>query len=175
MEEFDGEKAARVWERVLKREDLAPLEPRKTDLTPLVLSAQELAGFYHAAARQLGWDQITATTVDVDDHQAARIVAADNRTADLGHYDDAALIGLLQELPDLTGTGYTDDDLTDLLDLAEGPPSLDELADEYGDPKDDDTNVMLRLSVPPIVATQWDEHRAGWDTDGEALEALLDR
>ena len=54
MEEFDREKAARVWERVLKREDLAPLEPRKTDLTPLVLSAQELAGFYHAAARQLG-------------------------------------------------------------------------------------------------------------------------
>lgn len=54
MEEFDGEKAARVWERVLKREDLTPLEPRKTDLTPLVLSAQELAGLYHAAARQLG-------------------------------------------------------------------------------------------------------------------------
>ena len=54
MEKFDREKAARVWERVLKREDLAPLEPRKTDLTPLVLSAQELAGLYHAAARQLG-------------------------------------------------------------------------------------------------------------------------
>ena len=43
-----------------------------------------------AAAKQLGWKQITATTVDVDDLAAARIVAADNRTADLGGYDDEA-------------------------------------------------------------------------------------
>ena len=128
-----------------------------------------------AAARHLGWDRIAATTVDVDDHQAARIVAADNRTADLGHYDDAVLLELLQELPDLAGTGYTDDDLSDMLDLAEGPPTLEQLADEYGDPRDDDGNVTIRLSVPPTVATQWNEHRAGWDTDGEALEALLDR
>lgn len=69
-----------------------------------------------AAARSLGWDRIAATTVDVDDHQAARIVAADNRTADLGNYDDAALLELLQELPDLDGTGYTDDDLAAMLD-----------------------------------------------------------
>lgn len=53
MEEFDAEKAARVWDRVQKREDLSPLEHRKTDLTPLVLSAQELAGCYHSAARQI--------------------------------------------------------------------------------------------------------------------------
>lgn len=37
-----------------------------------------------AAAKALGWAQIDAVTVDVDDMEAARIVAADNRTADLG-------------------------------------------------------------------------------------------
>lgn len=128
-----------------------------------------------AAAKALQWSQIDAVTVDVDDMEAARIVAADNRTGDLGGYDNDLLIELLGELEGLDGTGYTDDDLSDMLDLAEGPPTLDELADEYGDPRDDDNHVMIRLSVPPTIATQWDEHRSGWDTDGEALEALLDR
>ena len=54
-----------------------------------------------AAAKQLGWKYITATTVDVDDLAAARIVAADNRTADLGDYDDQILVELLQQLAGL--------------------------------------------------------------------------
>lgn len=87
-----------------------------------------------AAARSLGWDRIAATTVDVDDHQAARIVAADNRTADLGNYDDTVLLELLQELPNLDGTGYTNDDLEAILDevpdfepVIEPPTRLDEM------------------------------------------------
>lgn len=61
-----------------------------------------------AGARSLGWVTIHATTVDVDDLAAARIVAADNRTADLGSYDDEILSELLRGLPDLDGTGYDD-------------------------------------------------------------------
>lgn len=68
-----------------------------------------------AAAGKLGWETISATTVDVDDTQAARIVAADNRTADLGDYDNAGLADLLKDLDDLAGTGYTPDDLDDLI------------------------------------------------------------
>lgn len=86
-----------------------------------------------AAARQLGWDRIAATTVDVDDHQAARIVAADNRTADLGGYDDDVLLELLQELPDLEGTGYNDDNLTRLLEYG----ALDGTDDEGDEVQDD--------------------------------------
>lgn len=80
-----------------------------------------------AAAKQLGWASIDATTVDVDDLAAARIVAADNRTADLGSYDDEQLIELLEMLAEgdegLEGTGYTDDDLAALLnaDVDEEP------------------------------------------------------
>ena len=49
--------------------------------------------------------------------RCARIVAADNRLADLGDYDDTLLIELLQGLDgDLDGTGYTDNDLLALLD-----------------------------------------------------------
>lgn len=66
------------------------------------------------AARDLGWETVAAVTVDVDDDQAARIVAADNRTADLGEYDDRLLLELLAELPDLDGTGYDPGDLAAL-------------------------------------------------------------
>lgn len=65
-----------------------------------------------AAARQLEWEEIAATFVDVDDAAAARIVLADNRTADLAGYDNDELVALLASLPnDLAGTGYTLDDL----------------------------------------------------------------
>ena len=131
------------------------------------------------AALKLGWQNIAATTVDVDDLAAARIVAADNRTADLGGYDDTILADLLQQLADddmgLDGTGYTDDALEALLALNAGPADLDALAEEYGEPRDDDDHVSVRLSLEPITASRWDEHRQGWDTDTEALEALLDR
>ena len=78
-----------------------------------------------AGARQLGWPTIQATTVDVDDLAAARIVAADNRTADLGGYDDTILAELLTQIAEspigLAGTGYDPDQLAELL--------LDEPAD----------------------------------------------
>lgn len=82
-----------------------------------------------AAAKRLGWETIACSTIDVDDIQAARIVAADNRLADLGGYDDTTLINLLQDINDednLTGTGYTTDDLDELLkpqDTPEPPPA----------------------------------------------------
>jgi hypothetical protein len=53
-------------------------------------------------------------TVDVDEDQAARIVAADNRTSDLAEYDERLLLELLAELPDLDGTGYDPGDLAEL-------------------------------------------------------------
>lgn len=82
--------------------------------------AEVLAGNHTLmAAREAGWPDVAVCWVDVDDDHAGRIVAADNRTADLGDYDNAALAALLGELPDLAGTGYTDADLAALL---AGPP-----------------------------------------------------
>jgi ParB-like nuclease family protein len=49
---------------------------------------QVLAGNHTLeAAKQLGWKEIAATFVDVDDEQARRIVLVDNRTNDLADYD----------------------------------------------------------------------------------------
>lgn len=68
-----------------------------------------------AAARSLGWDRLDVVVLDVDDATARRIVLADNRTADLGGYDEGVLAELLAATDDLAGTGYDDADLTALL------------------------------------------------------------
>lgn len=91
---------------------------------PIVVNArtQEVLAGNHtlAAARELGWTEIAATFVDVDDDQAARIVLVDNRANDLAHYDGETLTDILKELATeteyrLEGTGFTGDDLDDLL------------------------------------------------------------
>jgi hypothetical protein len=74
------------------------------------------------AAVALGWDQIAAVMVEIDDKDATRYLIADNRTQELGTYDQEALSGLLVELARqdaLFATGYDNEDLEALLeDLA---------------------------------------------------------
>lgn len=41
------------------------------------------------AAKQLGWDSIAVVRIDDDDATASAFALADNRTAELGSYDDA--------------------------------------------------------------------------------------
>jgi ParB-like chromosome segregation protein Spo0J len=72
------------------------------------------------AARSLGWATIAVSWVDVDEDEAARIVLADNRTSDMSIYDDSKLLELLQSLPDLKGTGFTDNDIDQLNSLFDG-------------------------------------------------------
>ena len=43
------------------------------------------------AARALGWKEIAVVRVDDDDQTAKAFALADNRTSDLGSYDDEAL------------------------------------------------------------------------------------
>lgn len=79
------------------------------------------------AAVQLGMSHVPAIMVDVDDEEAVRILLADNRTSDMGAYDDSALASLLSSLPSLDGTGYTPDDLALLLpDVTDRPTKEDE-------------------------------------------------
>ena len=70
-----------------------------------------------AVAKGLG--DVPVIWADVDDDRARRILLADNRTAQLASYDEAALTALLQELAvtddGLAGTGWDGDDLDDLL------------------------------------------------------------
>lgn len=74
------------------------------------------------AAKELGWAEIQVAWVDVDDAAAKRILLASNRTADQAGYDDELLASLLENMPDLAGTGYDEDDVAALLDSISGDP-----------------------------------------------------
>lgn len=66
-------------------------------------------------ARDLGWLSIDCYVIDVDDDAATRINIVDNRTSQLGGFDDEVLAALLQGFGgDLEGTGYTEVELADL-------------------------------------------------------------
>ncbi len=88
-----------------------------------------------SAALQAGAKEIPVKFIDVDDGAALRILLADNKTSDSAMNDDAALAELLQELAGdggLEGTGFSDDDLDELLsDLKE--PEFREYDESVGD------------------------------------------
>ena len=71
-------------------------------------------------------------TVDVNDAEAAQIVLADNKLADMGGYDDADLLATLQEAGSLDATGYTDQDVTELLRALDEPVGLTDPDDVPG-------------------------------------------
>lgn len=73
------------------------------------------------AAKKLRWAEVQISYLDVDDVTAKKIVLVANRTSDLGTYDLDALAGLLSDLDDLTGTGYSDADLVGLLSDDDDP------------------------------------------------------
>lgn len=113
------------------------------------------------------WQEVDVWEIDVDDDRATRIVIADNRTAELGHTDSAALTELLVELNDLDGTGYTDDDLDDLLDDVRPPEERTDKNDAPPAPKDPITQ--------PGDVWQLGPHRlyCGDSTDPEAVVEKL--
>lgn len=96
-----------------------------------------LAGNHtYKGAALLNWPTIRCEVIDCDDITAAKIVAVDNRAADLGGYDDRLLAELLGGMDDLIGTGYDDDDLAALLTgiCGDTPPIADDPDDHEPTP-----------------------------------------
>lgn len=147
-----------------------------------------------AAAKKLGWADIGVTWLDVDEDTARRIVLADNRTADLGGYDDSVLLSLLQEMPDLIGTGYDGDDLLALMgdqyqepEYAADPDDIPDIPDEprcqpgevwilgphrliVGDSTDSD--VIARLMRADRADVVWTDPPYGVEYEGKTKKKL---
>lgn len=69
-------------------------------------------------AGELSWTHIAAVSVEMGEDEALGYLLADNRTADLGRYDDDARLSILSALAQrgkLVGTGYSPDDIDDLI------------------------------------------------------------
>jgi hypothetical protein len=67
-----------------------------------------------------GLPTLAVTFVDCDEETARRIVVIDNRAADKATNDADMLAGLLVDMDDLIGSGYSEDDLAKMLE-AQGP------------------------------------------------------
>jgi ParB-like nuclease domain len=85
-----------------------------------------LAGNHtYQAARQLGWTHIDVAWADWDDAKARKYLLMDNRTTDIGTYDEELLAEILAELQeDFAFTGYEPDDIDDILAREDMMPVL---------------------------------------------------
>jgi len=124
---------------------------------------------YHALLA-LGADQVPVIWIDCDDLAAKRILAADNRIADLGGYDNGLLVDLLDDIAahdSLLGTGYRESDLADLHAIisAEHSP-IDVGPEQRGWP-------VLHIRVPPQARTAFYALTDAYHSDTERLLALL--
>ena len=140
------------------------------------------------------WNAVSVHWVDVDDDRAARIVLADNRTAEDSTYDDVLLYDLIKGLGgDLDGSGFNDADVDRLsyLDKLFSGPADGTDGDEIGE---DDPNITveigktpkqcaevgltvgsIRCKVPREVYLSWYEdfrEEVGYDDDSLQAEVL---
>lgn len=127
-----------------------------------------------AAAQELEWTHLAVVHVEDDDVTAKAFALADNRTSDLGTYDDPDLLAMLQtvERADadlLAATSFGDDDLAALI------ASLDEPEDAGRDtePGDRPANPVTK----PGDLIRLGKHRllCGDSTDPATVRALLKR
>ncbi|MEW2066672.1 hypothetical protein [Streptomyces sp. NPDC007346] len=81
--------------------------------------------------------------VHCDDDTATRINLVDNRSGELGGWDEQALADLIGGLDDLDGTGYSDEDLSGLL------AAIEEAADEEAPEPDEEEQAPARPTGTP--------------------------
>jgi hypothetical protein len=121
------------------------------------------------------WSTVAVYWGDWDEHTCTKIVVADNRTAEVGGMDFAVLKELLDSVPDVSGTGYTDIDLTSLSQSLDLSSLSSPLGGDTSDGPDDDGMMRLSLKLDAQLAGWWVAHRKHHDSDTAALLALLDR
>jgi hypothetical protein len=79
----------------------------------------------------------------------------------------------LDSVSGFDGTGYTETDYS-ALSTSLSPPSLDDLAGQFGDGVTaDDLLERVALKIDPGVEQQWIAHRSSFDDDNAAMGALL--
>ncbi len=115
------------------------------------------------AARQLGWSHIAVVWTDDDDLTAKAFALADNRTSDLGRYDDSFLVAYLQDVEAdaelLAAASFTPDDIAALLEDAEqaaaglGREATNRLRDSF---------VVPPFSVLDARQGYWQDRKRLW-------------
>lgn len=140
-------------------------------------------GTFRAAVERLGWTEIAVAYIDLPKADEARYVLVDNRASELGRFNDAMLLEVLQDLPDLVGTGY-DTETLDLLEksLAGGlnllPPAPDKPTTIDEDARERFEHQALRSLVVVVAPDEYDQLLADLDglvADGENIATCVSR
>ncbi len=138
---------------------------------PIVINKRTgfIAAGHHTwmAARKLAWDSIQVVYIDVDEKKHQKIMLADNKTSDMGTYDEKVLAEILAGMgDDLTGTGYTPVDLQDLIDSAGAN------ADAVGASATDLRGLMDEMPDMEVRAkTKREQYEEGLEDDDDYREA----
>jgi hypothetical protein len=127
-----------------------------------------------AAAKKLGWSHLAVVWVDDDDTTAAAFALADNRTAELGGYDDDALVAMIQAVAAedealLSATGWSDGDIALIGDNTVTGDSTDTAGDAAGPVEAPAVTPTLadRFVIPPFTILDarsgvWQDRKRGW-------------
>lgn len=139
----------------------------------------------YLAAAHRGEDSVPAEIIDVDDATALRLLLADNRIADRGDYSDEQLALVLSEILEaggnLSGTGYDNDDLDQLLhDLSGYDANITETSDDPWEAIADRLQQKWgtdrgQLWTVPSATTPGVQHRimCGDSRDPDNIERLM--
>jgi len=128
-----------------------------------------------AGATAEGWTHVAVIQSDLSDADIDRYLAADNRTSDLGTYDDRQLMGLLERLDEseeatgYEGTGYQRDDLDELRALLQHDAEL-ERAGRGSNPGEQ----PLALGTAELYRIQLSYDQETYAAMIEWLDAVLD-
>lgn len=118
---------------------------------PIVVNKKNneiLAGNHtYQAAKELGWEKIAVTWVDVSEEEAQKIVLIDNKSNDDSTYDNQILLDILNDLDNFDGTGYSIDDYNDLFDSINNQEENLNLLDEEADPQLGDVEFVVVVNV----------------------------
>lgn len=127
------------------------------------------------AARSLGWTEIAVVLVDDDDATAKAFALADNRTAELGGYDDDNLAAMIREVGEhdaalLADTGWDCEAVDRLLEeiaAAEAQPELE------GDPDEVPESAPARTVLGDVWLCGNHRVMCGDSTSAEAVAKLM--
>lgn len=137
----DVDAVARSYDRFGQRK---PIVARRSDMTVIAGNHQL------QAAQRLGWTHVAVVWTDDDDLTAKAYALADNRTADLGSYDQQLLYDLLNDVAIdpalLESASFTEEDVSALSFLIRAPDLDDVMASMDAEPENHGKKVTLHLS-----------------------------